>query len=68
MFVQLQLVTAWQRKGWALLGEKYLVKYIANKNPILMLLDTGTQVSIESKSYLIKNYPELIVKLLKYIF
>ena len=68
MFVQLQLVTAWQRKGWALLGEKCLVKYIANKNPILMLLDTGTQVSIVSKSYLIKNYPELIVKLLKYIF
>ena len=32
-----------------------------------MLLDTGAQVSIVSKSYLTKNYPELTVKPLKEI-
>lgn len=32
-----------------------------------MLPDTGVQVSIVSKSYLIRNYPELIVKPLKEI-
>ena len=32
-----------------------------------MLLDTGAQVSIVSKSYLTRNYPELTVKPLKEI-
>ena len=32
-----------------------------------MLLDAGAQVSIVSKSYLTKNYPELTVKPLKEI-
>ena len=50
-----------------LVGEKCLVKCIANKNPTVMLLDTGAQVSIVSKSYLTKNYPELTVKPLKEI-
>ena len=42
-------------------------KCIANKNPTVMLLDTEAQVSIVSKSYLTKNYPELTVKPLKEI-
>ena len=48
-----------------LVGEKCLVKCIANKNPTVMLLDTEGQVSIVSKSYLTKIYPELTVKPLK---
>ena len=50
-----------------LVGEKCLVKCIANKNPTVMLLDTRVQVSIASKSYLTKNYLELTVKSLKEI-
>ena len=50
-----------------LVGEKCLVKCIANKNPTAMLLDSGAQVSIVSKSYLTKNYPELTVKPMKEI-
>ena len=50
-----------------LVGENCLVKCIANKNPTVMLLDTGAQVSIVSKSYLTRNYPELTVKPLKEI-
>ena len=50
-----------------LVGEKCLVKCIANKNPTVMLLDIGAQVSIASKSYLTKNYLELTVKPLKEI-
>ena len=50
-----------------LVGEKCLVKCIANKNPTVMLLDTRVQVSIVSKSYLTKNYLELTVKSLKEI-
>ena len=42
-----------------LAGEKYLVKDTANKNPTVMLLDTGAQVCIVRKSYLTKNYPEV---------
>ena len=42
-----------------LAGEKYLVKDTANKNPTVMLLDTGAQVCIVQKSYLTKNYPEV---------
>ena len=45
-----------------LVGEKCLVKCIASKNPTVMLLNTGAQISIVSKSYLTKNYPELTVK------
>ena len=48
-------------------SKKCLVKCIANENPTVMLLDTGVQVSIVSKSYLTKNYPELTVKPLKKI-
>ena len=40
---------------------------MANKNPTVMLLDTGARVSIVRKSYLMKNYPELTVKQLKEI-
>ena len=43
-----------------LVGEKCLIKCIANKNPTVMLLDTRAQFSVVSKSYLTKNYPELI--------
>ena len=43
-------------------GEKCLVKCMASKNPIVILLDTGEQVSIASKSFLMKNYSELTVK------
>ena len=50
-----------------LVGEKCLVKCIASKNPTVMLLNTGAQVSIVSKSYLTKNYPDLTVKPLKEI-
>ena len=52
-------------------GEKCLVKCtskcIADKNPTVMLLDTGAQVSVVSKSYLTNDYPELIMKPLKEI-
>ena len=44
-----------------LVGGKCLVKCVGNKKPTLMLLDTWAQVSIVSKSYLTKNYPELMV-------
>ena len=50
-----------------LVDEKCLVKCIANKDPTVMLLDTGAQVSIVSKSFLTKNCPELTVKPLKEI-
>ena len=50
-----------------LVGEKCLIKLIANKNPTVMLLNTGAQVSTVSKSYLTNNYPELTVKPLKEI-
>ena len=56
-----------REKVVGLVGEKCLVKCIANKNPGVILLDTGTQVSIVSKSYLTKIYPELNVKPLKEI-
>ena len=42
-----------------LAGQKYLVKDTANKNPTVMLLDTGAQVCIVRKSYLTKNFPEV---------
>ena len=51
-----------REKVVGLVGEKCLVKCIANKNATVMLLDTGAQVSIVSKSYLTKNSPELTVK------
>ena len=50
-----------------LICEKCLVKCIANQNPTVMLLDTGAQGSIVSKSYLTKNDRELTVKPLKEI-
>ena len=56
-----------REKVVGLVGEKCLVKCIANKNPTAMLLDSGAQVSIVSKSYLTKNYPELTVKPMKEI-
>ena len=56
-----------REKVAGLVDEKRLVKCIANKNPIVMLLDTGSQVFIVSKSYLTKNFPELTVKPLKEI-
>ena len=62
MFVQLSLSQRGLEKVVGLVGEKCLVKCIASKNPTVMLLDTRAQVSIISKSYLMKNYPELTVK------
>ena len=56
-----------REKVVGLVGENCLVKCIANKNPTVMLLDTGAQVSIVSKSYLTNNYSELTVKQLKEI-
>ena len=67
MFVQLQFSQHEREKSVGLVGEKCLVKCIANKNPTVMLLDTGAQVSIVSKSCLTKNYPVLTVKALKEI-
>ena len=56
-----------REKVAGLVGENCLVKCMANKNPTVMLLDTGARVSIVRKSYLTKNYPELTVKQLKEI-
>ena len=56
-----------REKVVGLIGEKCLVKCMANQNPTVMLLDTGAQVSTVSKSYLMKNYPKLTVKPLKEI-
>ena len=56
-----------REKVLGLIGEKCLVKCIANQNLTVMLLDTGAQVSTVSKSYLMKNYPKLTVKPLKEI-
>ena len=67
MFVQLQLSQTRREKHLWFVGEKCLVKCMVNKNSTVMLLDTAVQVSIVSKSYLIRNYPELIVKPLKEI-
>ena len=55
------------RKVVGLVGEKCLVMPIANKNLTVILLDTEAQVSIASKLYLTKNYPELTLKRLKKI-
>ena len=67
MFVQLQLSQTRREKHLWFVGEKCLVKCMVNKNSTVMLLDTAVQVSILSKSYLLRNYPELIVKPLKEI-
>ena len=56
-----------KKKVVGLADEKFLVKCMANKNPPVMLLDTGAQVSSASKSSLTKNYHELTVKPLKEI-
>ena len=40
-----------REKVAGLVGENCLVKCMANKNPTVMLLDTGARVSIVRKSY-----------------
>ena len=51
-----------------IIGEKCLVKCMANKNSTVIFLDTGVQAPIVSiKSYLMNNYSELTMKPLKEI-
>ena len=50
-----------------LVGEKCVVKCMANKNQTVMLLDIEAQVFIVRKYYLTSNYLELIAKPLKEI-
>ena len=57
-------ILPYQDKGKVagLVGEKCLIRCSVNNQSVEMLLDTCVQVSIVSRSYLKRNYPDLPVK------
>ena len=50
------LFTKQKRKVSGLIGEEYLLKFLLNNKLSLVLLDTGTQVSLISDKYLRENF------------